>query len=142
MVNKLKKILLFILLALALFNCIGCGRNDGDYITEWPSDAFDFMEGIPQFFGEQYNAIISEDYETVSVYYKDVSLDRVYAYIEQLKLFGLEENAATVVKEGKYHWISKLTEGELFAEIMWYDMEYELESGEYKYSLVIKFAEF
>ncbi len=120
----------------------GCGEDDTEYITEWPSDAFDFMEGLPQFPGEQYNAVISEDYETVSVYYKDVSLEQAYSYIEQLKLFGLEENVSTEVKDGKFHWISKLTEGELFVEVMWYDMEYELESGEYRYSLVIKFAEF
>ncbi len=133
--------LLTLLIAVSIVLC-SCGKDDTEYITQWPSDAFDFMEGIPQFSGEQYNAVISEDYETVSVYYKDVSLERVYGYIEQLKLFGLEENVATEVKDGKYHWMSSLNEGELFAEVMWYDMEYELESGEYKYSLVIKFAEF
>jgi hypothetical protein len=134
----------FLLLLLAFFSLAfcGCGKDETEYITEWPADAFDFMAGVPQFSGEQYNAAISEDYETVSVYYKGVSLDRVYAYVEQLKLFGLEENVATEVKDGKYHWISALKEGELFAEVMWYDTEYELESGEYKYSLVIKFAEF
>lgn len=100
------------------------------------------MEGIPQFVGEQYNAVISEDFETVSVYYKDVTLEQTYAYIEQLKAFGLEENVSTGVKDGKLHWVSKLVEGELFAEVMWYDMDYELESGEYSYGLVLKFAEF
>ncbi len=100
------------------------------------------MKGIPQFMGEQYNAIISEDFETVSVYYKEATLEQTYAYIEQLKAFGLTENVSTGVKDGKLHWISDLVEGELFAEVMWYDMEYELESGEYNFSLVVKFAEF
>ncbi len=100
------------------------------------------MEGIPQFMGEQYNAVISEDFETVSVYYKEATLEQAYAYIEQLKAFGLVENVSTGVKDGKLHWISALVEGELFAEVMWYDTEYELESGEYNFSLVVKFAEF
>ena len=142
MVRKVRKIFIFSVLLAVLLAFSGCGNNDTEYITEWPSDAFDFMAGVPQFVGEQYNAVISEDYETVSVYYKDVSLERVYSYIQQLKAFGLEENVSTQVEDGKYHWISKLTQGELFAEVMWYDMDFEPESGEYKYSLVIKFAEF
>ncbi len=139
--KMLRKVLFFVLLLSVAFSFVSC-KDEKEYITEWPSDAFDFMEGIPEFDGEQFDAAISEDYETVSVYYMDVSLERVYSYIEQLKLFGLEENASTEVKDGKYHWISRLEEGKLFAEVMWYDMEYELESGEYKYGLVIKFAEF
>jgi hypothetical protein len=140
-VKAVKKSLFLLFVLISVLLC-GCDKDDEDRITQWPSDAFDFMEGIPQFTGEQYDAAISEDYETVSIYYKDVTLDRAYWYIEELKAFGLEENVATEVKDGKYHWVSKLNEGELFAEVMWYDMDYELESGEYKYSLVIKFAEF
>lgn len=139
----MKKILsLLTFLLVVSLSLVGCGEDESNLIKEWPSDAFDFMEGVPQFAGEQYDARVSEDYETVSVYYKEASLESVYGYIEQLKLFGLEENVSTEVKDGKFHWISKLTKGELFAEVMWYDTEFELESGEYKYSLVIKFAEF
>ncbi len=137
----MKKCFLAFLLS-ALLICCSCGKEEKKRITEWPSDAFEFMEGIPQFVGEQYNAVISEDFETVSIYYKDVTLEQTYAYIEQLKAFGLEENVSTGVKNGKLHWVSKLVEGELFAEVMWYDMDYELESGEYSYGLVLKFAEF
>ena len=142
MVEKVKKSFLVSVILACLIALSGCGKDDVEYITDWPGEAFDFMEGIPQFAGEQFKAEISEDYETVSVFYKDVSLEQAYAYIEQLKAFGLTENVSTEVKDGKYHWISNLIEGELFAEVMWYDMEHELESGEYKYSLVIKFAEF
>ena len=131
--------LLLISTALLLSSCFG---NEAERETEWPSAAFDFMEGVPQFVGEQYDAVIDEDFETVSIYYKEATLEQVYLYIEQLKAFGLLENVSTGVKDGKLHWISNFENGKLFAEVMWYDMEYELESGEYTYSLVLKFAEF
>ena len=137
----MKKSIFALFLVLVIFLC-SCGKEETERITEWPSDSFEFMEGIPQFTGEQYNAVISEDFETVSVYYKDATLEQTYAYIEQLKAFGLVENVSTGIKDGKLHWISNLVEGELFAEVMWYDTEYELESGEYNFSLVVKFAEF
>ncbi|MBE6648798.1 MAG: hypothetical protein E7614_04680 [Ruminococcaceae bacterium] len=136
-----KRIFVLALCALAAFTFSACG-DDEERITEWPGDAFDFMEGVPQFFGEQYKAVISEDFETVSIYYKEATLEQTYAYIEQLKAFGLEENVSTPVKDGKFHWISEMKNGELFAEVMWYDMDFEPESGEYIYSLVLKFAEF
>ena len=100
------------------------------------------MENIPQFPAQQHDAVISEDFETVSIYYKGITLNQTYAYIEQLKTFGLEEYVSTGIEDGKFHWISVLEEGKLFAEVMWYDTEFELESGEYKYSLVLKFAEY
>ncbi len=141
MKNLVKRIFAFALSIISAFTFCACG-DDEERITEWPSDAFDFMEGVPEFFGEQYKAEISEDFETVSIYYKEATLEQTYAYIEQLKVFGLEENVSMAVKDGKYHWISKMENGKLFAEVMWYDTDFEPESGEYDYSLVLKFAEF
>jgi hypothetical protein len=132
----------FLLILSAVLFLSSCFGKEAERETLWPSDAFDFMEGVPQFAGEQYDADISEDFETVSIYYKEATIEQVYLYIEQLKAFGLEENVSTGIKDGKFHWLSKLEDGKLFAEVMWYDMEYELESGEYTISLVIKFAEF
>ena len=137
-----KRIISFVIVMVSVFVFCSCGKDEKVLITEWPADAFDFMAGIPEYKGEQYTAEISRDYETVSIYYKEASLDSVHAYIKELENFGLVENISTNIVDGKFHWMSKLAEGELFAEIMWYDTEYELVSESYKYGLVIKFAEF
>lgn len=138
----MKRFFSLLLVAVSLLCFSACGKTEKVLVKEWPSDAFDFMEGIPRFAGEQHTAEIDEDFETVSIYYKEATIEQVYAYIEQLKAFGLEEKISTTVTEGKYQWISQLKEDELFAEIFWYDTSFELESGSYTYSLVIKFAEY
>lgn len=137
-----KRLFCFFLCALMLLTFSGCKKDEKKLVKEWPSDAFDFMDGIPEFQGDQYTAEVDKDLEIVSVYYKEASLQEVYGYVEQLKSFGLEENISTPIENGKYNWMSRLKEGELFAEVIWYDREYELEEGSYSYSLVIKFAEF
>ncbi len=139
----IKKLLSFLLVLVSTLTFSACADNDDDdLVKEWPADAFDFMEGVPEFNGEQYHAKVDKDYEMVTVYYKEATLDEVESYIEQLKDFGLEENVSTTVNDGKYQWSSVFTEGELFVELFWYDTAFELESGSYDYSLVIKFAEF
>lgn len=142
-VKTMKKILpLLFSVSLTILCFSSCSKDEKKLIKEWPGDAYDFMEGIPQFVGEQHTAEIDEDFETVSIYYKDATIEQVYSYIEQLKGFGLEEYISTTVKDGKYQWVSKMEEEKLFAEIFWYDRSFELESGSYSYSLVIKFAEY
>ena len=138
-------ITLALTLVLSLFT--SCGSDETEEVsreTEWPSDVFSFMADIPEYNGEQYDVSIDYDNETVVIYYKEATLSRTEGYIDTLERLGIERlYCDSFINDGKYYWISKPKEGKIFAEVIWYDTDYEDQNGKkYEYALVLKFAQY
>ena len=106
------------------------------------------MADIPQFSATADVVNNNESSEILYIGYINATLPETINYINRLLDSGFVSaeysdpltSTKDTLSEGRFYWSSKLTRGEILIEILWYDKDVAVKSGdqEYNYSLTIK----